>query len=156
VVKYSPVPELEYLWSYDATLAPPEVIGPVAEGIRANFYVTGGTLQGRGRDGRLRPVGGDWLTIRPDGVAVLDVRTTIEMTDGALIDTSYRGIGDLGPDGYGKFLRGDLPSRLALTIMPILQSAHADYQWLQRSVFVGIGSVEFATLTVAYDLYIVR
>ena len=148
--------QLEHLFSYRAQLHPPEIIGPVAEGMRANFYVASGEVSGPRVQGILRPVGGDWLTIRPDGVAVLDVRTTIEMTDGALIDTSYRGIGDLGPDGYGKFLRGDLPSRLVLTIMPILQSAHADYQWLQRSVFIGIGSVEFETLTVAYDIYIVR
>jgi len=37
--------------------------------------------------GKLRPVGGDWLTIRKHGVAILDVRATIETHDGALIDS---------------------------------------------------------------------
>ena len=32
--------QLEHICSYTATLAaPPEIIGPVPEGIRANFYV---------------------------------------------------------------------------------------------------------------------
>ena len=38
--------DLEYLFSYWATLAPPEVIGPIAEGIRVNFYVTAGEVSG--------------------------------------------------------------------------------------------------------------
>ncbi len=32
---------LEHLFSYTAELEPPEMIGPVPEGIRVNFYVTG-------------------------------------------------------------------------------------------------------------------
>jgi hypothetical protein len=39
--------ELEYVCSYWATLSPPEVIGPVAEGIRVNFYVTADRSPGR-------------------------------------------------------------------------------------------------------------
>jgi hypothetical protein len=58
--------ELEYICSYWATLAAPEVIGPVAEGIRANFYVTAGEILGPTTRGRLRPIGGDWPVIRTD------------------------------------------------------------------------------------------
>ncbi len=71
--------ELEHVCSYWATLTPPEVIGPVAEGIRANFYVTSGEVSGPKMQGRLRPVGGDWLLVRTDGVGVLDVRATMEL-----------------------------------------------------------------------------
>ena len=49
--------EFEYICSYWATLSPPEVIGPVAEGVRANFYVTSGEVTGPKMHGRLRPVG---------------------------------------------------------------------------------------------------
>lgn len=151
-----PAPSLEYVFSYTASLAPPEVIGVVPEGIRANFYVTGGKLEGPGRKGTLRPVGGDWLTIRSDGVGVLDVRATIEMDDGALIDVAYRGLGDLGPDGHARFLRGELPPRLALRTAPVLRSAHPDYHWLQRCLFFGVGHADFSTLQVAYDIYALR
>jgi hypothetical protein len=77
--------DLEYLFSYRATLAPPEVIGPIAEGIRINFYVTAGEVSGPKMRGRLRTVGGDWLLLRPDGVGLLDVRATMELDNGALI-----------------------------------------------------------------------
>ena len=39
-------PKLEFVLSYNASLAPPEIIGPIAEGIRVNFYVTDGLFAG--------------------------------------------------------------------------------------------------------------
>ena len=39
--------EMEYVMSYIAMLDQPQVIGPVAEGLRLNFNVTGGTVGGR-------------------------------------------------------------------------------------------------------------
>ena len=87
---------LEHIFSYNATLAPPEVIGPVPEGIRVNVYATGGEVQGPRLHGKLRPVGGDWLLVRQDGIGMLDVRATIEAHDGALIYITYTGVIDLG------------------------------------------------------------
>jgi hypothetical protein len=74
--------QLEYTCSYWATLSAPEVIGPLAEGVRVNVYVTEGEIFGPTMRGRLRSVGGDWLTLRPDGVGILDVRATIELDNG--------------------------------------------------------------------------
>ncbi len=54
--------------------------------------------------GKMLPGGGDWLTVRTDGVGILDVRATIESDDGALIYLAYTGVGDLGEDGYQNFL----------------------------------------------------
>src|SRR6185503_14135752 len=65
--------------------AAPEMIGAVPEGLRVNFYNAGGTVGGPRIRGKVRPVGGDWMTVRPDGVAVVDVRVTFETDDGALI-----------------------------------------------------------------------
>ena len=95
---------LEHLFSYTVTLDTPEVIGPVPEGIRVNLHLTGGELNGPKVYGKVRPVGADWLTIRTDGVGILDVRATIEtQEEEALIYSSYTGVGDLGEDGYDKF-----------------------------------------------------
>jgi hypothetical protein len=63
---------LEYVLSYSATLREPEVIGPLPEGLRLNFYITGGTFEGPNCKGTLLPVGADWLTIRTDGIGILD------------------------------------------------------------------------------------
>ena len=77
--------KLEYLFSFSFGLKlPPEVIGPVPEGIRANFYLTGGSVEGPRLKGKVLPVGADYLLLRKDGVAVLDVRATFESEDGAL------------------------------------------------------------------------
>jgi hypothetical protein len=148
---------MEHVFSYTATLrAPPEVIGPVPEGVRVNFYVTGGQVTGPRLQGIVRPVGADWLTLRTDGMGVLDVRATIETHDGALIDVAYHGLGDLGPDGYAQFLAGKAPERVDLTTTPRIRCAHPDYAWLHRSHFIGIGQVNLQAFTVAYDVYALR
>jgi len=146
--------EMEHVCSYTATLAnPPELIGPVAEGLRANVYVTGGEVGGPKLRGKVRPVGADWLTVRTDGVLVLDVRATLETHDGALIYVYYNGIADLGEDGYANFLSGKLPSVVPLRTAPRMQCAHPDYAWVNRRQFVNIGEVDFERFAVAYDVY---
>jgi Protein of unknown function (DUF3237) len=94
------------------------VIGPTPDGIRANFYVTSGEVEGPTLKGKFAPVGGDWLLIRRDGVAVLDVRATIERHDGALIYLSYSGVADLGPNGYEAFLNAIFPRRRRFALYP--------------------------------------
>jgi hypothetical protein len=93
--------KLEHIFSYVGRLADaPEIIGPVPEGIRVNFYSAGGEVTGPRIRGKVRPVGGDWVTVRKDGVAYLDVRTTLETDDGALILVAYQGLADFGEDGH--------------------------------------------------------
>lgn len=148
---------LEHVTSYSAKLeSPPEVIGPVPEGIRVNFYVTGGKAEGPRLNGTLRPVGGDWLTIRRDGVGVLDVRATIETADEALIYIAYNGVAELGEDGYEKFLAGDVPPQFPLRTAPRLSSSHPDYQWVNRCQFVSVGEADLGRSEVFYDVYALR
>ena len=148
---------LEHIFSYMVTLSsPPEVIGAVPEGIRANFYVTGGKVEGPKVNGKVLPVGGDWIIVRTDGVGILDVRLTFEAHDGALIYTAYSGVADLGKDGYQKFLQQDLPPSIPLQIAPRYDTAHPEYQWLNRIQCVGIGQVDMERLEVSYDIYAIR
>ena len=149
--------ELEHIFSYTATLkTPPEVIGPIPEGIRANFYVTGGTVSGPKVNGKILPVGGDWLTLRKDGVGILDVRATMETDDGALIYTAYSGVLDFGEDGYESFLNQDLPDIGKLKIAPRYYTAHLGYQWLNRIQCIGIGQSVLSRSEVSYDIYAIR
>jgi hypothetical protein len=148
--------QLEHIFSYWATVTAPEVIGPLAEGVRINVYVTDGEVSGPKMRGRLRPVGGDWLTLRPDGIGVLDVRATIELEDGALIYTTYGGVADLGPDGYDRFLKGTPPAVVPLRIAPRYATAHPDYLWINRLQCVGVGEVDMQRMKVSYDIYALR
>ena len=148
--------DLEYVCSYWATLTPPEVVGPVAEGVRVNFFVTAGEVAGPKMRGRLRTGGGDWLLLRSDGIGVLDVRATMELDDGALVYTTYGGVVDLGADGYKQFLKGILPPRPELRIVPRYHTSHPDYLWLNRLQCVGVGVLDVAESKVSYDIYAMR
>ena len=148
--------ELESLFSFTAKNRPPEVIGPLPDGIRVNFYCAGGRVEGARLSGRVLPVGGDWMTVRSDGVGILDVRTTIESDDGALIYVAYSGVLDLGPDGYDRFLRRELPPHIDIRTAPRLHTAHAAYQWLNRVQCVGVGRADMARSEAHYDVYAIR
>jgi hypothetical protein len=149
--------ELEHICSYTATLRQPfEVIGETPVGLRVNAYISGGEIDGPRLRGRVLPVGADWLTIRPDGVGVLNVRATMETHDGALIYAEYLGSLDLGPDGYQRFLNGNLPPRAAIQAAPRFLTSHPDYLWLNRLQCLNVGMAVFATSSVSYDTYAVR
>jgi hypothetical protein len=148
--------KMDHIMSYNATVAEPEIIGEVPEGLRANFYVTGGTISGPKVIGKFRPAGGDWLLLRRDGVAILDIKATAETNDGALLYFSAGGIIDLGPDGYHDFLNGVPPaSGAAIRISPRVWTSHPSYIWLNRLFLVGIGGVFLERSEVAYDIYAV-
>jgi len=102
---------LEHLFSYVVSVEKPQMIGPLPEGIRAIFYVTKGEITGPKLRGRILPGGGDWFTVRTDGVGIVDGRVTYESDDGALIYVAYNGVADFGEDGYQNFLRSSFLPR---------------------------------------------
>ena len=60
---------LEYIFSFTGRGSTmPEAIGPLAEGLRVNFYNSGGEISGPRIRGKLRAVGGDWVTVGKDGL----------------------------------------------------------------------------------------
>lgn len=145
--------KMEHVCSYRATLAPPEVFTAPPGDLRVNIYVTGGEVWGPRLQGKIKPIGADWWTLRTDGVAVLDVNAVIEANDGALIDVQYNGIFDLGPDAYNAFLKGEPVTRTRVYAAPLLRTAHPAHQWVNRTQFVNVGEADFAKLEVTYDVY---
>ena len=84
--------KMDHIMSYNVTLGAPEIVGEVSEGFRANFYATGGTISGPKVFGTFKPTGGDWLLMRRDGVAIQDIKATVETNNGALLYLSASGI----------------------------------------------------------------
>jgi hypothetical protein len=151
---FMPDYRLDYIFSYTAHVRlPPEIIGPEPDGIRAYVYVTSGEAHGPKVKGTFAAVRADEVLVRRDGVAILDVRGTLKTGDGALIYVPYTGIGDLGPDGYERFRRGELPPRIGLRGVPRFRTSHASYMWLNRLQCLNVGDVETATGIVRYDVY---
>lgn len=146
--------KLDYLFSYSFDLKlPPEVIGPLPEGIRANFYLAGGSLEGPRVKAKALPVGADFLLLRKDGICILDVHATFETGEGALIYTDYSGIAEAGHDGYDRFLANDFPTKLPLRNAPRFQTSHPDYAWLNRLQCYGVGEADIAASRVSYDVF---
>ncbi len=147
---------LEHIMSYYITGKFPEIIGPLAEGLRLNFYITGGEVSGPKVLGKVRPGGGDWMTIRHDGIGILDIRATIETHDGALIYAAVGGTFDFGEDAYEQFLQGKQPpSGAPFRASPRYHTAHPSYLWLNRLHCLGIGAAYTERLRIAYDIYAV-
>jgi hypothetical protein len=149
------------LWAFDltffATLTArlrPEVIGHTPEGYRINFFIESGRVAGPSIDAVLRPEGGDWMCIRPDGIGMVDIRVTYETADGALISDRAGGIFDLGPDGYGKVTAGQFTGTHPFYATPTFVTAHPGWMWLNRCQGFGIGRVVMEDLRVECDIYL--
>ncbi|MEN8821915.1 MAG: DUF3237 domain-containing protein [Abyssibacter sp.] len=143
----------DYLFSYEADLAPPVVLGPCPDGIRVLFQVTGGTVSGPRLNGKVMPVGADWLTVRSDGIAVVDVRAQLQASDGGLIDLRYGGVIDFGESGYADFAAGQVGPSVAIRVAPRVHTADPALAWLNRLQLVGIGQGDLAARRVRYDVF---
>jgi hypothetical protein len=116
-------------------------------------YVIRGEAHGPKVKGTFTPDRAEEVLVRKDGIAILDVRGKLQTDDGALIYLPYTGMGDLGPDGYERFLRGELPPRISLRGVPRFRTSDPSYLWLNRLQCLNVGDVETATGTVRYDVY---
>lgn len=132
---------------------PPEIIGETPEGLKVNWFVQTGEVCGPKLNASICPKGGDWMTIRPDGVGIMGVRATLKTYEGALIYATYSGVFDLGEEGYRNFLNNQWPETPQVRSTPRFLTANEKYKWLNRLQCVGIGEVKMSKLLMIYDLY---
>jgi len=146
---------LEYFCHFTIYLGggPPEIIGETPEGIKVNWYISSGEFVGPKLNGKVRSQGGDWMTIRRDGIGFMDVRATLETLDGALIYIEYTGYFELGENGYDNFLKKKWPATPPTRTNPRLHTDHHKYRWLNRIHCIGIGRVIMSEPIFEYDLY---
>jgi hypothetical protein len=150
--------ELDYLGSLQLKLREPELIGETPDGLLVNWfwYPTEGSFVGPKLNATVRALGGDWMTIRHDGIGLMDVRATVETSDGALIYVAYPGLFDLGENGYHAFRSRNWPATGPTRTTPRFHTADPRYVWLNRMQGLGIGEVDMRRLAYKYDLYVVR
>lgn len=127
---------VQYLCTMHAVLAPPVVIPDGPHGTRVLVTVTGGTVLGPRINGEVLGGGGDWVTIRSNGIAQLDVRLTIRTDDDAIVYMQYGGI--LGADRIAR-------------VAPLFQAGDERYAWLNDIQAIGMGVP--ATGEVTYEVY---
>jgi hypothetical protein len=111
-------------WLFDLII---DTQPPHAFGDHMVVPVIGGTFEGPRLKGVIVAPGGDWMTHRPDGSSVLDVRIVLRTDDEQEISMISRGIG-YRPRG------GILYAR----ILPMFETGATKYAWLNDIVSVGV------------------
>jgi hypothetical protein len=109
------------------TTSAPEEIGSTPRGALSVFPVTGGSFEGERLSGQVLAGGGDWVTAMADGTLELDLRVTLETTDGALIHMTFTGV----RDDRNNYFR----------TLPRFETASPKYAFLNRLLAVGIGQI---------------
>jgi len=150
--------ELDYLARVTAPLAErPQVVGETPEGLQIVFPLgAGGTVEGPRLSGSIEHAGGDWMSVRRDGIGISDIRVLVRTGGGDLVKGEYGGVVDFGKDGYAQLAAGGGPERAEVQLAPRYLTASPRLAWLNRLQCVGIGRVTMSTLLVEYDLYAVE
>lgn len=89
--------------------------------------VLSGTFNGPKLRGTVAAPAGDWITVRPDGSSVIDLRLPLQTDDGQNVYLTARGIAYTQPDGA-----------LFARILPAFETGAANYAWLNNVVAVGV------------------
>jgi hypothetical protein len=131
------VDTVEHGASLQSILAGEVAIPPA--GLRVDFIFEG-TLHGRVA-GDIRGV--DYVLMRPDGGAELDIRATVTTNDGIRIALSADGVTIPRPDSMVSTIREGIR----------LTTASETYRWVNRLHIFGIGTVDVATGTIEVRAY---
>jgi hypothetical protein len=133
-----------------------EVVGVVSDGFRIIWHFEEARFVGPVFEGRFLPGAADWMRIRPDGVAIVQVQGCIETGSGARITCSYGGYLELGPDGYARALRGEFDPWPPFVCAPTYATADKALEWLNRAQCLIVGRVDMQALTVESDAYLIE
>jgi Protein of unknown function (DUF3237) len=146
--------DTKFLWACSAAIRQ-QVIGELPDGLRINFEVTEGRFVGPHFEGIVLPGGVNWMRIREDGVAMVNVTECLQTRTGTRIDSLYGGILDLGPAGYARALRGEFDPLPPFVLAPTYATADKELAWLNGAQCIGVGRVDMKTLRAEYDVYVV-
>lgn len=121
-------PELVHVLTITAEITPAEELGETVRGPRRIIPITGGTVEGEGIYGTVRPGAWDWQIDRPDGCTDLEADYFIEMEDGAVINVNNRAT--ICPPAEGEMPR-------PVFTRPVFEPPMGQYAWLGQGTFVG-------------------
>jgi hypothetical protein len=132
-----------------------EVVGATPDGLRINWHFVEAPFVGPVLEGAFLPGAADFMRIRADGVAIVQVQGCIETRKGARIYTSYGGNLDLGLDGYDRALRGEFDPWPPFVCAPKYATANKELEWLNRAQCLIVGRVDMKALRVESDAYFI-
>jgi len=132
------------LFDMHVALKEPLNIGSSYAGHRIIYEVDSGYFEGAKLKGTLKPSGGDWLLMHPDGSLTLDVRVCLETHDGALIYMNYRGRWVMPDKVKAAVLSKELcetvdKDEYYLRTLIMFETSDKRYSWLNNIVSVSQG-----------------
>lgn len=151
-----PEPQLSLVYRLEAELGEPLAFGASAGVERRIVPQTGGTFAGPELSGRLVPgASADWQRVLPDGTALVDVRYTLETTDGALLFVQSHGVRHGPPEVLARLKEGEDVEADEYTFRTSAQieTAVPELDWLNKGVFISVGGR--LPGRVIYDTYLV-
>lgn len=136
-----PTLDYEFLVQVSADLDDPQTLSGTPLGTRRILHGMRGAFSGPGLQGELLPGGGDWVLLRQDGVAELDIRFTLRTDDEHLIYMHCSGIFDVSPQVSQRIRAGDNvdPAEYYFRTSPRFETGSEKYSRLNRLIAVGIG-----------------
>ena len=122
-------------------------LGPVVElgttdGLRNRFIpITGGRIEGPKLQGAVLDGGGDWQSLRPDGLTTLEAKYTLKAADGTLISIVNPGVRTGPPAVMQRLAAGERvdPALYYMRTAPRFTVPAGPHRWLMETVFVGVG-----------------
>jgi hypothetical protein len=117
-------------------------VGSTPHGVRMIYNIKGGKVEGPNISKIVLPTGADWLIIRPDMTAELDVRATMQTSDNEINSTYYRGIIDASLEIFDSIQKGEEvdPSEYYFRTTPVFETSSEKYAWLNKIIAVGVGN----------------
>ncbi|HVA08995.1 MAG TPA: DUF3237 domain-containing protein [Acidimicrobiales bacterium] len=138
--------ELIPLCEIDMTLRQPIFVGNGPRGLRLVIEVEDSTVSGdRIRGQMLGTATADWVTI-VDNVGTVDVRSTFETDDGAVVFCQY--------SGRINFTNG--PGTAPVYNAPTFETGDERYRWLNFVQAVGVGTMDETATALHYEWYELR
>ena len=127
--------------------------GPTPYGDRRVINILGGRVEGPRLSGRVLPGGADWQIVRPDGVADIQARYTIEAEGGARVLVSSEGLRHGPADVIAQLGRGESvdPARYYFRTMMRFETADRDLAWLNCILAIARGARE--AMAVRLDVF---
>ncbi|HWU03738.1 MAG TPA: DUF3237 domain-containing protein [Novosphingobium sp.] len=133
---------LEFALEMQLSLGPRHHIEVAPDHRRGAVLVTGGHFAGPGLAGRIVPgSGGDFPMVRADGSGRFESQYLLETDDGAVILKRSTGLRHAPPEVVRALLAGEQvdPDSYYMRMTPRFEAPAGRYDWLNRSLFVGVG-----------------
>ena len=132
-----------------------DYVSDTAAGMRVNFFVQYGTVEGEGFKGTVIANSADHLIVRRDGMGEIRIRAAFATADGGKLDVEAGGYVDFGPDAYRRALARDLPDRAPIVVTPLISTRHPRYRWLSRRQCIGVGYTNLDARKACYQIFVV-